>query len=412
MDRYDYLVIGGGVAGTTAAETIRAKDAAASIAIVSDEPHPLYSRVLLPNYVKGLAKREQVFLRKVEDYQAKNIALLTGEAAEHLDIKARMLRLASGRTLGFGNLLIAAGGRPRLLGIPGEDVAGVSRFQTIEDADRMRGLLGSAKQAVVVGGSFIALEYLEILVMRQIPVTLVISQPYFFSRFFDDAGGEILHENFRHHGVEVIANDRIAAIEGGDRVERVRLAGGRVINADFVGAGVGLERNNAWLKSTGVGLTESGIATDEFLATSAEDIFAAGDIADFQDMVLGFRHTHGNWGNAFRQGDLAGRNMVSTAREAYQGVTSYGIRNLGLAIALVGYPVGGPGIEAVSQSDPSVQSYARFFLRGDRLVGASLINRHEARPAISTLIRDAVPLGSTAVVSLGDPKFDIASLVP
>lgn len=411
-ERYDYLIIGNGVAGTTAAETIRERDGAASIAIVSDEPHPLYSRVLLPNYVKGLVKREQVFLRKAEDYQAKNISLLTGETAEGLDMAAHTVSLTSGRTLGFSNLLIASGGRPRPIGIPGEDLPGVSRFQTIDDADRMIELLAGARRTVVAGGSFIALEYLEILVNRGIPVTLVIPHPYFFSRFFDEAGGELMQANFRKHGIEVVANDRLAAIEGNGAVEKVRLAGGRTLECDFVGAGIGLGRGVAWLGNGGVELTDEGVATDEFLRASAPGVYAAGDVADFQDVMLGFRHTHGNWGNAFRQGELAGRNMANPGNpEPYRSVTSYGIRNLGLAIALVGYVSGGPGITAVSRSDPAGASHARFFLRGNRLVGAALINRHDDRPAVTALIRDGTSLSGSAQAGLADLKFDIASLV-
>ena len=413
MDHYDYLIVGNGVAGATAAETIREREPSASIAVVSDEPHPLYSRVLLPNYVKGLVRRDQVFLRRLQDYAQKRIALLGGTAAGRLDAVDGTLYLLDGRRIGFGKLLIATGGRPRPLGVPGAELSGASRLQTIEDAERLIELLAGTKRAVVAGGSFIALEYLEILASRAIPATLVIPHPYFFSRFLDAAGGEMLQENFRRHGIEVVVRDRLAAIEGEGAVRGVRLAGGRAMACDFVGAGVGLERNTAWLASSGLECTPQGVAADECLQTRVPGIFAAGDMADFQDAVLGFRHTHGNWGNSFRQGELAGRNMASPAPpEPYRSVTSYGIRNLGYHIALVGYVAGGPGIDAVSRLDPAGASYARFFVREHRLVGASLINRHEDRPAITALIRDGVPIGEAGRAGLADFTVDIASLVP
>ena len=411
MEFYDYLVIGGGVAGTTAAETIRERDSKAGIAIVSDEPHPLYSRVLLPNYVKGLVNRERVFLRRREDYQAKDIIFLGGVAAQRLDTTGRVLHVSGGHSLSFGRLLVATGGRPRRLGIPGEELGGVSRFQTIVDADRMLELLPATRRALVVGGSFIALEYLEILAGRGVSTTLVIPQPYFFSRFFEPAASELLHENFRRHGIEIIANQRLQAIGGGTAVESVRLADGRAIQCDFVGLGIGLERNTAWSGSSNLKLSSAGIITDEFLETPVVGIFAAGDAADFYDLTLQFRHTHGNWGNSFRQGELAGRNMADPAsREPYRSVTSYGIRNLGLSIALVGHVFGGPRITTVSRLDPAGPSYGRFFFSGQRLVGAALINRHEDRSAITTLIRDAVPFSAAMRGSLVKPTFDIASL--
>ncbi len=411
MEHYDYLIIGNGVAGMTAAEAIRARDASASIAIASDEPHPLYSRVLLPSYVKGTATREQMFLRKTADYVSKNILLLGGETAERLDTSKRTLLLKSGTELGFRKLLLASGGRPQPLNTPGEELPGVSRFQTIEDADAMREFLPTVRRAVVVGGGFIALEYLEILAQRNIPVTLVLPYAHFLGRFMDAAGGRILTENFERYDIEVVANDRLRAIDGGETVQGIQTEMGCTLEADFLGIGIGLLRDTAWLESSGLNTSANGVITDEFLGTSVPGIFAAGDAADFYDITLGFRHTHGNWGNAFRQGELAGRNMVAPAsRETYRSVTSYGIRNLGLQIALVGHVAGGPGIEAVSSVAPDGK-YGRFFLQGKRLVGAALINRHEDRPVISRMIGEAVPLNAAARQNLEDPAFDIKTLV-
>ena len=411
MEHYDYLIIGNGVAGMTAAETIQARDASTSIAIVSDEPHPLYSRVLLPSYVKGTATREQMFLRKTADYASKNILLLGRETAAHLDASQRVLKLASGRQLRFEKLLIATGGRPQPLGLPGEEMHGVSRFQTIEDADAMREFLPTVRRAVVVGGGFIALEYLEILAERHIPATLILPHAHFFGRFMDAAGGRLLHENFERYGIAVVSSDRLSAIRGKETIRGIRTAAGRELEADFLGIGIGLLRNTAWLEASGLHVSAGGIVTDEFLETSVPGVFAAGDAADFYDVLLGFRHTHGNWGNAFRQGELAGRNMTAAASpEAYRSVTSYGIRNLGLQIALVGHVAGGPGIDAVSSVAPDGK-YGRFFLQGERLVGTALINRNEDRPAITKLIGEAIPVHAAARQNLEDPAFDIKTLV-
>lgn len=411
-ERYDYLIIGNGIAGLTAAEAIRERDASASIAIISAESYPLYSRVLLPNYVKGLIKREQVFLRKSEDYDKRGIKLFMGESARHLDVSGRVVGLNSGRAMGFGKLLIATGGDAKELGIPGEALDGVSSFQTIEDADRMPELLSGAGRGVVIGGGFIALEFLEILVERGIKATLVIRQPYFFNRFLDAAGGEILAENFRRHGIDVIANDNLAAVEGGRRVTGVHLESGRSLDADFIGIGAGIRRNTGWLDNSGIEVVGGGVATDEYLETTASGIFAAGDVANFDDIILGLRHTHGNWGNAFYQGGCAARNMASSGeREPYRRVTSYGIRNLGLALALIGHTSGGKDVDAISRIDPSGNTYGRFFVREDRIVGAVLINRHDDRPAVVSLIESAKRVSDEARAGLLDFRVDIAALL-
>ena len=144
--------------------------------------------------------------------------------------------------------------------------------------------------------------------------------------------------------------------------------------------------------------------------TSVPGVFAAGDVADFPD-ARGGRASHGNWANAFLQGQIAGRNMAAAGRpEAYRRVTFYSIRNLGFVISFIGR-VGAPeGVEAVSASDPAAPTYARFFLHGGRLIGAVLINRPQDQRSVSAAIRDGVLLGA-AQRRLADPSFDIGSLL-
>lgn len=413
MEFCDYLVIGGGVAGTTAAETVREHDAARSIAIVSDEPHPLYSRILLPAYVKGEIERAQLFLRKPEDYAARRIDLITGEAAA-LDAGRRAVRLADGRALDFGKLLIAGGGRPRPLGVPGESMGGVARLQTIADADRARELLAEAKRAVVIGASFIALEFLEILRVRGIATALVFPGDHFFGRHLDEAGGRFLDERLGRAGASPIRSGQApAAIEGAGAMARVRTSSGAELKADFVGVGVGLERSTAWLADSGVGLTARGVAADEYLETNVPGIFAAGDIADFNDILTGQRSIRGNWSNATLAGRAAGANMVRPeAKQAFAVVPTYGVRGMGLAIGLVGDTVGSTGTESVGRAEANGESFARFLFHGDRLVGAALINHsRQLRSRLAELIYDRRPLPSAARSRIADPSVDVLGVL-
>lgn len=414
MERFDYIIVGGGVAGVTAAETIREQEPSVSIAIVSDEPYPLYSRVLLPNYVKGLTAREQVFLRKHEDYAAKQISLLGGLVAERLDAAGRTLHLSGGGLLGFGKLLIATGGRPRPLGIPGEDFAGVSRFQTIEDAERMRERLPGATRAVVVGGGFIALEYLDILSRAGIPTALLLAESWFFSRFVDAAGGAFLHEHFRRNGIDpIVTNDELAEIRGGSSLSGIRTQHGQTIACNFLGIGIGLAPNVSWLAGSGVAFTPRGVAANEFLETAVLGVFAAGDIADIHDAANRQRMVGGTWGNAVLQGRVAGRNLAvaSGRRKPYRNIPAYAIKCLGFFIACIGAAGEAPGVDALSRIGRGREWYERFFFRGDRLVGAVLINRPESQRAASMLIRDGAPLGA-ARARFAEEAFDMASVIP
>ncbi len=414
MNYYDYLIVGGGVAGVTAAETIREGDAHGSIAVISQEPHPLYSRVLLPHFVKGLIGREQLFLRAAEDYRAKNIRLHLGRDAVDLDAAGRRIRLAGGEEMLFGNLLIATGGRPRPLGIAGEEIAGVSRFQTIEDAERMRERLPRATRAVVVGGGFIALEYLDILSRAGIPTALLVAEPHFFSRFVDAAGGEFLHDHFRRNGVEpIVTNDGLAEIRGGSALSGIRTQQGRTIACDFLGIGIGLAPRVSWLAGSGVAFTPRGVAANEFLETTVPGVFVAGDIADVPDAASRQRTVGGTWGNAVLQGRVAGRNLAaaSEGREPYRNIPAYAIRCLGFFIACIGRATEAPDVEAVSRIGRGREWYERFFFRGDRLVGAVLINRPEDQRPASVLIGEGVALGA-ARARFSEEAFDMASVIP
>lgn len=414
MTSYDYLIIGGGVAGVTAAETIREQDPRGSLAVISGESHPLYSRVLLPRFVKGLIRREQVFLRTAEGYRRKGIEFFSGTEAFALDAGARRIRISSGDELEFGKLLIAGGGRPRPLGIRGENFTGVSRFQTLEDAERIREDVSSARQAVVVGGGFIALEYLDILSRAGIPTSLVLTGPHAFSRFVDSSGGEFLHDHFRRHGIEsIVTGDGLAEINGSSVVSAVRTDRGETMACDFLGIGIGLVRTISWLSGSGIASSPRGVITDEFLETGVPGIFAAGDIAEFAETGSGRRVSGGTWTNAVIQGRIAGRNMVAGSgdKEPYRTIAAYSITCLGWPIACIGETGEGPDVDAGSRIGRERDWYERFFFRGERMVGAVLINRPENQRLATMLIRDGVPLGA-AKTRFADPAFDISMVIP
>ena len=411
MTHFDYLIVGGGVAGTTAAEAIRDRDPVGSIVIVSDEPYPLYSRVMLPHYVKGAVPREKLFLRSLQDYAARKIEFLGGRAAAGLDTSRRLIALDNGEELGFGKLLIASGGRPRPLGISGAELEGVSRFQTIADADAMLRLLPSRRRAVVVGGGFIALEYLEILHHFRVPTALVMRGQRFFNRHLDVEGAELLGENFRRHGIEtILAGDALAAIQARSGLRAIKTESGRTIECDFLGIGIGLERNTGWLAASGLTLTPQGVRSNEFLETDTPGIFAAGDVSEFYDLTSKIYHSRGNWTNSFLAGQVAGRHMARPEEQApFERVSSYSIKSLDFIISFVGETELRPGLSAITRSNAADDSYQRFFLWGHRLVGAVLINRPQDKAALTTLIQSATPIPDVEG-RLNDSSFDISTL--
>lgn len=387
---YKYLIIGGGIAGVTAAETIRQHDVRGSIAIISDEPHLLYSRVLLPSYIKKRISREKVFLRTLSDFESKNILLFLGERVVKIDAVRKEVFLASGRTIFFEKLCIASGGTPEPWGMAGaEGKKGIFCLQTLDDADAISAYLPEMRRAAVVGGGFIALEFLEFFLTHRIPVTLLCRNKNFFGNSLDGDGIELIHGNFEKHGIGFMFGDETAEVFGTDSAEGIVTKQNIKLSANVIGLGIGLSRRMEFLDASGIEKGERGIKTNEYLETSVADIWAAGDIAEFYDSVTGRQHVHGTWTNGFLQGGIAGLNMLGQ-KKPFRKVPSYSLANLGLHITFLGETKQSDGVETTSRVNPSLSMYERFFIKEDRMIGAILINMFQDKAALARIIEDRV----------------------
>jgi NTE family protein len=403
MVRYEYLIIGGGIAGVTAAETIRERDPAGSIAILSDEQHLPYSRVLLPSYLKRRIKREQLFLRGAEDFSGRRIDFYRGRAAAGVDTRRREAATVGGEAFGYQKLLIAGGGKANWW--PPEFTSDlVYRLQTMDDADRLLTALPAIREPVIVGSSFIALEFIEIFILNRITPRILTKEPRFFGRMLDEDGGELLEENFKERGIRLFFDEEIISVERAGEGLRVSAKGAGKLSAGALAVGIGIERNTGFLKDSGILFGEKGgVRTNEFLETNAAGVFAAGDIAEYYDMIAGRRRLVGNWTNAVLQGKIAGVNMVGR-RIPFANVSSYAITNLGFQLTAVGECDN--GLEAVSRLDERQRRYARFFIRDGVLVGAFLINSFKDKPHLAELIAKRANLEKYSA-RLADPAFDI-----
>jgi NADPH-dependent 2,4-dienoyl-CoA reductase/sulfur reductase-like enzyme len=399
---YDHLILGGGVAGTTAAETIRAREPNASVAIVSDEPHRLYSRVMLPHVVRGRVKEERVFLKKPQFYSDAGIELLSNVGALSVDAAARRVTCNDGREFSYGKLLIATGGRPRRLECPGADAAGILYFQTLEDARALAA--ARTGPAAVVGGGFIGMEFLMSFAHCGVPTTAVVRGPWFWSGVLDEASGRRVTWALRRHGVDVrLASGAVRGIatEGEGRV--VHVERGEPVRCAVVAAGVGLERNVGFLAGSGIDVG-TGVLTDATLAASAPDVYAAGDVAEFEDPISG-RRVLGNWSNALLQGKHAGRAMTGDAA-SFTALTQYAITCFDLPVVFLG---------ATDTPERSSRVYGdeavlQFFLRGGRVIGATCVGKFMEREAVVRLITSGAALSAAARAALSDPRIPVASL--
>jgi NAD(P)H-nitrite reductase large subunit len=414
VNTYDYLIIGGGIAGVSAAEVIRERDPHGTIAILCDEAYPLYSRVLLPSFLKRRITREQLFLRTIDHFTALRIDLRLEERVVAVDAPRREVILSGETAFGYKKLLIASGGRVKpwspveeradkptgeiVLDFPGgaQEAAAheehTYRLQTLADADRLYAALATHPRPLVIGGSFISLEFLEIFVTNQIAPTLLVREPHFFNGLLEAQGAELLKDNFERHGITAHFNDSIAhstVRPGGSGIE-VLTRQSRRIECDIYSVGVGIDRNMDFLQGSGVELGERGVRVNEYLQTNQEGVFAAGDVAEFYDLVAEKEHLIGNWTNAFLQGQHAGVAMTG-GRAPFRHVSGYSITNLGFQITALG-DCDAASAETLVRIDPDHRQYERFFIRKGALVGAILINRFADKTHLAQLIETKTPL--------------------
>lgn len=378
--RFEYVVLGAGVAGTTAVEMLRAADRVADIALVTDEPHLMYYRPRLPGYVAGHVKLANILERDPAWAKARRLDLYQGVRVVAMDAAAHTVMLSDGRALAYDKLLIATGARPRRLGVLGEELDGVHPLWSLDDAERIRARLAGGRRAVVVGGGFIAAELIEGLRLNGIEVTYLVRGRRWFYPFTDEIAGAMVADELRDHGVDARFNTRVAEIVGGGgRVSHVRADTGETFSADLVTVSLGARWEMAWFTAAG-GRVGRGALTDEWLQTDLPDVWAAGDAADPINPRTGSRTKTFNVYTAGVQGKMAALGMLGTPQQL-QRLPWYGFRLLGLFFTFIGLvDTRTPGFDEWVEHDPAERSYTRVFIRDGRVVGGLLVNSAHAGP--------------------------------
>jgi len=407
---YKYLIIGGGVAGVTAAETIRANDATGTIAIVSDEPYLLYSRVMLskPNFFLEKVPFDQIWLKGKEWYKEKGIEFIGGKTVTSIDANGKKIILNDEEVIVYEKLLIAIGTATRKASMPGADKKGIHYLKTLEDGKGIMEDIKTAKSAVTVGGGFIGFEMAELMKMAGMNTTVVIREPYFWDPTLDRASGMIIENAMKKTGLDIIHTNEIIEIKGGERVEGVVLKDGREIPCEIIVFGIGTENNLEWIRSAGINVNH-GILANEYMETNIKDIWTAGDIAEYKDLLLEENVQMGNWVSAHEQGRIAGLGMVNR-REPFKFVSFYTTQGFGITVAFVGDVTPKEDRVVISRIDPAKNSIGRLLIVGKELVGATLINRTQEMGTISKLIEKNVDV-SGHLTELGDAGFDLKGLV-
>lgn len=387
-----YIIVGNGITGTTAAETIKKNEPSAQVTLIGKEPYPLYNRVALPRFLKGQVPESRVLMRSIEQHTEKGIDLMLETAVEKVNPEDKTVLLHTGKEMPYDRLLVAPGGRSRHLSVPGADAGGVYYFQTLDDTKTLVERALASKSAISVGGSYIAYELTEGFRQRGLHVTWLIRGKRFLHRVLDEAGGELVDRIARKHGVDVIYGEEVAQVEHKNgTITGVVTTGGRHIECDMMGAGLGLIINTEFLEGSGVE-TRRGIVTDASLRTNVPDIYAGGDAAEFFDVFLQDHNLMGTWNNSQGHGRVIARNMMG-ADEIYDDVPHYTTTMFHSNMTAMGMTTEAkPDLDSLSWVDYETENYRRLFFDGDFLVGAVLIGDMKPRRDIMQVIKSREPV--------------------
>ena len=402
MKQIKYLIIGGGITGTTAAETIRQNDKENGIIIISDEPYRFYSRIMLskPAFFLGKIPFDKIWLKTEEWYQENNIELLAGRKAIKLDSKNKTVVLDNGEEINYEKMLLAVGGHSRELQISGSDKNGVLYLRNLNDAKAIMESVKTAKKAVIVGGGFVGFEMCEMMRMAGVEVDLVIREKKFWEGVLDEAGSEIVENSLQKNGVNIIRESEVSEITGAEKADGIMLSvqggsavggkNGKKISADIVLVSIGVFCPYDWVRNAGIGVGR-GILANEYLETNIQNIWTAGDAAEFMDVITCEQGYVGNWANAQLQGKVAALNMIGE-RQPFKFVSFCNSSGFGLNIAFIGDFKVGENREIISAASVADNLYRRLIIKNNKIIGATLINKINEVTAIRQIIENSVDI--------------------
>jgi len=369
-----YVIIGASAAGCKAAETLRRYAPASPITVISEEAQPLYSRPLLTYLLSGEVSLDKVWLRGQDYFRRWNLAPVLGTPVIRVDPEAHTVHLRDGSSIPYDRLLVASGARPRLLGLPGEDLAGVYTLRTLADCQRLSAGLPEAGQAVVVGAGAVGLKTAEALKRRGLGVILVELGPQALPRMVDATAAGLLQQALKAQGIDLLVNAAPAALLGAHgRVQGVALTDGRELPCQAVLFAIGVTPNVELLAGTGLAGPD-GIPVDHQLGTAHPHIFAAGDCSHPYHLLTGRRAAYPIWPAAAAQGRVAGANLAG-AGLTYDGLLPQNSLSLGDFHLITGglSPRDCQGCEVVTDLDARRGHYRSLIYRDGRLVGLTLV---------------------------------------
>ena len=399
-----HLIIGAGPAAVTAAEHLRKLDPACRITILAAEGVPPYSRMALPYFLTGNIEPEGCYLRKNADhYAGLNIDIVHGRASS-VDTDERRVTLLGGDTLDYDRLLIATGSTATRPPIEGIDLDAVHNCWSLADAQRIIDSTEEGSRVVLMGAGFIGCIILEALASRNVELTVIEMEERMVSRMTNAPMGDMIKRWCESTGIRVMTSTRVTALTESDGALTVSTAGGETLAADVVICATGVRANTAFLDGSGIRI-DAGIVVDDCMATSAPDVWAAGDVAQGKDLSTGDYEIQAIQPTAVEHGKLAATNMINGNRTPRSGTINMNVLDtVGLISTSFGLWMGVEGGDTAELSNPERFEYLNLQFQGDVLVGASSLGMTQHVGVLRGLIQTGTRLGRWKQVLMEEPN--------
>jgi len=405
-----YVIIGGGLAGARAVQGIRRMDKEGGIVMVTaDSEVPYHRPALYKGYLTGKEDLDHVYVKPSEYYVEQKVDLITSTRATQIDRTAQQVALEDGSVISYDSLLLATGGRPWRLPIPGNDLRNVFTLRTLADADAIRRAGQSGERALVLGGSFIGSEVASSLSQLGLRVSMVFPESRLLERVVPEAFSHFLQLKYETAGIHILPGTKPESLNGDEQVEWAVLENGETVDADLVVMGVGIRLNTELAAEAGLEMDgRGGIVVDEYLRTSDPSIYAAGDIASWPDVTFDKRLRVEHWDVAWRQGMRAGRNMAGE-HKPYRTLPYFFSDLFDVSLEVWG---------DLSAWDRTVQrgklesgSYAFYYFHQENLVGVLAVNRPDSeRDPMVSLVKTRPKLEDIGS-KLADESSDLSALL-
>ncbi|HEY7802139.1 MAG TPA: FAD-dependent oxidoreductase [Dehalococcoidia bacterium] len=376
-----YVILGGGMVAGYAAKEFAERGAGHELLIVSSDDVPPYERPpLSKGFLAGTDDEASVFINPEAWYGEQGITLRPRTIIERVDPGGKCLVVQGGGEITFEKLLIATGAHVRTFNTPGATLDGIFYLRSLDDSKRIKATYSQARNAVVAGSGFIGMETAAVLAQQGIATTMVFPEDRVWERVFTPEMSAFFETYYEGNAVAFRKNDTIAQFEGDGRVGTAITASGARLDADLVIAGIGVVPAVEHLKDSGLELN-NGVVVNEYLETNAPDVYAAGDVANYRDVVFDKQRRVEHWDNAVEQGKHAARVMLGD-RMPFSHVPYFFSDVFDLSYELWGDASGAEDVAI--RGDVTTNSFSVWWLRGGQLVAAFVMNRPDEE-------RDAAP---------------------